>query len=160
MNTWAKVLGVVAVLALAFAGDVTNAAPARDGDHLFIGTVWKGKLAQRGGGPTDFECVFTITKRDGEKFEADLYEKSGIMELTYLVRGTIKLIDPKNKQKGYAIEFESYEAKDVKNTGVILDVPYKGTVDGKKIKGTWKLRPDSEFGALEGDFEFELSKKE
>ena len=39
-------------------------------------------------------------------------------------------------------------------------MPYTGKFDGKKIKGSWKLPEDSPFGELEGDFEFEPSKKE
>jgi hypothetical protein len=38
-------------------------------------------------------------------------------------------------------------------------VPYTGKVEGKKIKGTWKLPEDSPFGELEGDFEFEPKKE-
>jgi hypothetical protein len=97
MNTLAKVLPLVAVLeiaALSFSSYA--AAPAKDGDPVLIGTVWKGKLTQKGeykgagGAPPEFDCEFTITKRDGEKFEADLFEKTPDLELTYLVRGTIK----------------------------------------------------------------------
>ena len=142
----------------------TGAAPvpagAKDADPLPTGSAWAGKLTQRGGGPTGFDCEFKITKRDGEKFEAELREKSDDIELTYLVRGTLVPVDPKNKEKGYKIEFKSHEAKDVKNTSEILGVPYTGKVDGKKITGTWKLPDDSEFGNLEGDFEFEPAKKE
>jgi hypothetical protein len=158
MNAWAKLFSACAVLALG-ASLIANAAPARDEDPVLIGSVWKGKLTQRGGGPTGFDCELRITKRDGEKFDAELYEKSDEIELTYLVRGKIKIEMGKDKEKVCTIAFESYDAKDVKNTAEILNVPYTGTVSGKKIKGTWKLPPDSEFGKLEGDFEFELSKK-
>ena len=69
MSTLLKVLPGVAVLvvaALSFA-----AAPAKDGDPVLVGTVWKGKLTQKGefmgggGVPPEFDCEFTITKRDG-----------------------------------------------------------------------------------------------
>src|SRR3954462_14307756 len=109
------------------------AAPAKDGDPVLVGTVWKGKLTQKGeykgagGAPPEFDCEFTITKRDGEKFEADLYEKTDTLELTYIVKGTIKLVDPQNKEKGYKIEWESVGAKDVKNTVEIIKIPYTGT---------------------------------
>ena len=92
-------------------------------------------------------------------YNFELYEKSDSLELTYIVKGTITQVDPKNREKGYRIEFESFDAKDVKNTSAILKVPYKGTLNGKTLKGSWKLPEDSEFGELEGDFEFELSKK-
>ena len=160
MHAFTKVAALVAVLVLvALNASTFAAAPAKDGDPLLIDTVWKGKLTQKGGGPSEFDCTFKITKRDGEKFEAELYEKSDEMELTYLVRGTIKPVDKDNKEKGYKVAFESYDAKDVKNTGAILKVPYTATLTGKKIKGSWKLPDDSEFGMLEGDFDFELSKK-
>ena len=164
MNALAKLLLAVAGLVVVAVGwHALVAAPvpkgAADGDPVLVGSVWKGKLTQKGGGPTEFDCEFTITKRDGEKFEADLYEKSDTLELTYLVRGTIKPVDPKNKEKGYKIEFESYGAKDVKNTTEILNVPYTATLTDKKMKGSWKLPEDSPFGMLEGDFEFELTKK-
>src|SRR5262249_48091218 len=129
MKSLAKNLPLVAMLALASTLP-GSAAPARDGDPLLIGTVWKGQLSQRGGGPTGFDCELKITKREGEVFEAELAEKSDTIELTYIVRGTIKLVDPKNKEKGYKIEFESFDAKDVKNTAAILKVPYKGMLSG------------------------------
>jgi len=164
MSTRARCLSAVALLAVVA---LLNgyAAPAKDGDPVLIGTVWKGKLTQKGefrgaaGAPDSFDCEFTITKRDGEKFEAELLEKTGDLELTYLVKGTIKPVDPKNKEKGYKIEWESVGAKDVKNTAEIVGIPYTGTVKDKKIKGTWKHPPDDEGTTLEGDFEFELSSK-
>jgi hypothetical protein len=165
MSALAKLLPafvLVGIAALALGG---YAAPAKDGDPVLVGTVWKGKLTQKGefkgagGGPPEFDCEFTITKRDGEKFEADLYEKTGDLELTYVVKGTIKPADPQNKEKGYKIEWESVGAKDVKNTTEIIKIPYTGTVKDKKIKGTWKHPENDEGTTLEGDFEFELSKK-
>jgi hypothetical protein len=160
-------LNVLAVSAFALGGTVAAApvpANAPDGTPIPTGTVWKGKLTQRGGGPEAYDCVFKITKRDGDKFEATLYEKAvgsdeGALELTYLVRGTVTPVDPKNKDKGYKLEFKSFDAKDVKNTSEIVGVPYTGTVTGKSIKGTWKLPDDSEFGKLEGDFEFTAEEK-
>ncbi|MBM3981322.1 MAG: hypothetical protein FJ304_13750 [Planctomycetes bacterium] len=155
---------LVTSAALLLAVAVAPAAPVpattnKDGNPLPVGAVWKGRLTQKGGGPTGFDCKFTITKRDGDKFEADLYEKEGEMVLTYLVRGTIKPVDVKNKEKGFKLEFTNYGAKDVMNTSEILQVPYVATLVGKKIKGSWKLPDDSEFGALEGDFDFELEQK-
>jgi hypothetical protein len=158
VNVFALV-GIATISALT-SGAAPVPAGAKDGNPLPVDTVWKGKLSQRGGGPTGFDCEFTVTKRDGEKFEATLYEKSDDLELTYLVRGTISLVDPKDKDKGFKIEFKSYDAKDVKNTAEIIGVPYTGKFDGKKIKGSWKLPEDSPFGELEGDFEFEMSKKD
>jgi hypothetical protein len=159
MRTLATVLAL-AVVTNAAVGAAPVPAGAKDGSPLPVDTVWKGKLTQRGGGPTGFDCAFTVTKRDGDKFEATLYEKSDELEVTYLVRGTVAPADPKDKDKGFKVEFKSYEAKDVKNTTEIVGVPYTGTFDGKKLKGTWKLPDDSPLGQLEGDFEFDLSKKE
>ena len=116
----------VLMAALGAAGAAPVPAGAKDADPLPVGGAWAGKLTQRGGGPTGFECEFKITKRDGEKFEAELREKSDAIELTYLVRGTLVPVDPKNKAKGYTIEFKSHESKDVKNTSEILGVPYTG----------------------------------
>ena len=158
-----KLLPAVAVLAVAGLALGGYAAPAKDGDPVLVGTVWKGKLTQKGefkgagGGPDAFDCEFTITKRDGETFEAELYETTGDLELTYVVKGTIKPADAKNK--GYKIEWESVGAKDVKNTTEITRIPYTGTVKDKKIKGTWKHPANDEGTTLEGDFEFELTKK-
>jgi hypothetical protein len=162
MSALAKILAAVAVLVIVTGGHAA-AAPvpkdAKDNDPIPVGSAWAGKLTQKGGGPTGFECEFKITKRDGEKFEGELYEKSDDIELTYLVRGTLEWVDPKNKEKGYKIEFKSYDAKDVKNTTEIIGVPYTGTLKEKKIQGTWKLPDDSPFGDLTGDFEFEPAKK-
>lgn len=153
-------LNVFAVLCLGGYAAAPVPKGAETADPVQTGTVWVGKLTQRGGGPTGFDCEFKITKRDGEKFEAELYEKSDLIELTYLVRGTVTPVDPKNEKKGLKIAFTSHEAKDVKNTSEILGVPYTGKVVGKKITGTWKLPDNSGFGDLEGDFAFEPKKDE
>jgi hypothetical protein len=166
MNILAKVLPLAALLeiaALSLSG--YTVAPAKDGDPVLIGTVWKGKLTQKGeykgngGAPPEFDCEFTVTKRDGEKFEADLYEKTPDLELTYIVRGTIKPLDRDDKDKGYKIQWESVGSKDVKNTAALIMIPYAGTQNGKKMKGTWKYPQNDEGTTLEGDFEFELTKK-
>ena len=65
---------LVTLALLAVAVQLAPAAPvpagAKDGNPLPVGTVWKGRLTQKGGGPTGFDCEFKITKRDGEKLEA------------------------------------------------------------------------------------------
>ena len=157
MNSLSKLhtlaaLGISMCSAAPIPRDVKNAEP------LPVGTVWMGKLTQRGGGPTGFDCEFKITKRDGETFEAELHEKSDTIELTYLVRGTLIPVDAKNKEKGYKIEFKSHGAKDVMNTLEILGVPYTGTVKDQKLVGSWKLPDGSKFGNLAGDFTFEPKK--
>lgn len=159
MNTLARALPVAALLALVCTAQGV-AAPARDGDPLLVGSAWRGKLTQKGGGPMVFQCELKVTKRDGESFEAELHEKSDTIELTYLVKGTVKQADPKDRKKGYKVEFESYDAKDVQNTTAILKVPYTATLTGKALKGTWKVPDDNKFAPLEGDFEFELGKKD
>src|SRR5688572_5824880 len=101
MSTLAN-LAAVAVLVVATGGRPAAAPVPRDAkanDPIPVGSAWAGKLTQKGGGPTGFDCEFKITKRDGEKFEAELYEKSDEIEVTYLVRGTLELVDPKNKEK-------------------------------------------------------------
>jgi len=156
----------VAVLVALNTGVSVQAAPAKDGDSVAAGTVWKGKLTQKGeykgmgGVPPLFDCEFTITKRDGEKFEADLFEKTDDLKLTYLVRGTIKPVDKDNLEKGYKIEFESIGSKDVENTEALIKIPYTATLKDKKLKGTWKFPANDDGTTLEGDFEFELTKKE
>ncbi len=157
-----KLVVVVVVLA---AGALVRAAPAKDGDPVLIGTVWKGKLTQKGeykgagGAPPEFHCEFTITKRDGEKFEADLFEKTDELKLTYLVRGTIKPVDKDKPEKGYKIEWESVGSKDVENTEAITKIPYIATLQGKKIKGTWKHPLNDDGTTIEGAFEFDLAPK-
>ena len=141
------------------------AAPAKDGDPLRPGTVWKGKLTQTGNhqgvpDPETFDCVFTVTKRDGETFEAELFEKTPALKLTYIVRGTVKPVDKDKPEKGYAVAFESTDAKDVENTGVITKIPYTATAQGNRLKGTWKHPANEDGTTLEGAFDFELGKKE
>lgn len=166
MNPVLKMFAAVALVLVPTAGVLVLAAPAKDGDPALTGTVWKGKLTQKGefkgtgGGPPEFDCELTITKRDGEKFEADLSEKTDELKVTYLVRGTITLVDKSNKDKGYKIEFESIGSKDVENTEAITKIPYTGTVKDKKIKGTWKYPANEDGTTLEGAFEFELTKKD
>ncbi|MBP3954722.1 hypothetical protein J8F10_05415 [Gemmata sp. G18] len=166
MNPVLKMIAAVALLSVPTAGALVQAAPAKDGDPVLVGTVWKGKLTQKGefkgmgGGPPEFDCALTVTKRDGEKFEADLVEKTDELKVTYLVRGTIALVDKDNKDKGYKIEFESVGSKDVENTEAITKIPYTGTVKDMKLKGTWKYPANEDGTTLEGTFEFELTKKD
>ncbi len=158
-------VSALALAALA-AGALARAAPAKDGDPLLVGTVWKGKLTQKGeymglgGGPPEFDCEFTVTKRDGGKFEADLFEKTDTLKVTYLVRGTVNPVDKDKPEKGYKVEWESVGSKDVENTEAIIKIPYTGAIQGKKLKGTWKFPANDDGTTLEGTFEFELGKKE
>lgn len=138
-----------------------SAAPAKDdGDPLRTDSKWKGKLTQKGKigdaeVPLDLEAELVVTKRDGEKFEAELKEwnDSGI-KLTYLVKGEIT----KAKDgKGYAVNFKSYDFKDAESQ-TFINIPYTGTLTGKRLKGTWK-HPKNDGGiTIEGDFTLELSK--
>ncbi|HEY1190919.1 MAG TPA: hypothetical protein VGE74_25025 [Gemmata sp.] len=164
MNRSLKLLCVVLLGCLLVAP--ARGAPAKDGDPALAGTVWKGKLTQKGeykgagGAPPEFDCEFTITKRNGEKFEADLTEKTDELKLTYIVRGTIKPVDKDKPEQGYKIEFESIGSKDVENVEALVKIPYTGTLKDKKLKGTWKFPANDDGTTLEGAFEFELSKKE
>jgi hypothetical protein len=153
-------------LSMLLIGGVFAAAPAKDSDPLLIGTVWKGTLTQKGefmgvgDVPPEFECVFTVTKRDGDKFEAELFEMTKNLKLTYVVRGTVKPTDKDNPDKGYRVEFESVDSKDVENTEAITKIPYTATLKGKTLKGTWKYPANNEMTTLEGTFAFELGKKQ
>ena len=57
---------------------------AKDGDPLLKDTVWKGKLTQKGEYKgavlPEFDCEFTVTS-DGDKFEAELFEKTDDLKL-------------------------------------------------------------------------------
>lgn len=137
------------------------AAPAKDdGDPLRTGSKWKGKLTQKGNidgneVPLDLEAELAVTKRDGEKFEAELKEwnDSGI-KLTYLVKGEIT----KAKDgKGYAVRFKSYDFKDAESQ-TFLNIPYTGTLTGRTLKGTWKHPKNDEGTTIEGGFMLELTK--
>ncbi len=166
MNPVLKLTSAVAVLVALAAGAPVQAAPAKDGDPLLKDTVWKGKLTQKGeykgagGAPPEFDCEFTVTKRDGDKFEAELFEKTDDLKLTYLVRGTVRLVDKDKPEKGYAVAFESIGAKAVENTEAIIKIPYTATLKDKKLKGAWKYPANDDGTTLEGTFDFELTKKE
>ena len=56
----------VLMATLSAAGAAPVPAGAKDADPLPVGGAWTGKLTQRGGGPTGFDCEFKITKRDGD----------------------------------------------------------------------------------------------
>jgi hypothetical protein len=137
------------------------AAPAKDSDSVLVGTKWRGKLTQRGtfsggaNGPPQFDILLVVTKRDGNKFEAELQEKTKSLSVTYLVKGEIA---PAADGKTRTLKFESFDSKDVDNTAPILGIPYSATLTGKSMKGTWKLkRADKEID-IEGDFTVELGK--
>ena len=166
MNPLSRLMPLVAAAEVALLSFTTYAAaPAKDGDLVLVGTVWKGKLTQKGeymgagGVPPEFDCVFTVTKRDGETFEAELFEKTPDLKLTYVVKGTIKPADPKDKGKGYRIEWESFDAKGVEGTTAVTKIPYAGTVKDRTMKGSWKHPANDEGATLAGEFEFELSGK-
>ncbi|MBM3980152.1 MAG: hypothetical protein FJ304_07675 [Planctomycetes bacterium] len=123
--------------------------------NVTAGTVWRGRLTQHNGA-TVYDCVFTVTSRTGANFEAALYEKTGDVELTYLVRGTVA---PQYAgDTGFRIEFTSFDAINVKNTLVMIGVPYTGRLEGSRMKGTWQVPDGSVYGKLQGDFEFDLSR--
>lgn len=151
-------LGVVFFITLAAAG--LSAAPARDGDPVLIGSKWKGTVTQKGTfagggeGPPAFEAVLTVTKREGDTFEAELWERSGEIRLTYLVKGEIGRTA---HGKGYTVAFKSVSAKDVSNTSPILGTPYTATLAGRTLKGTWAVPRDYDTGGVGGEVTLELS---
>lgn len=150
-----------AVLFAAGAG-VLWAAPAKDGAPLPVESKWKGKLTQKGkirGNevPLDLTAVLTVTKRDGDKFEGELFEEgeegSGI-KLTYLVKGEVT----KAKEgKGHAVAFKSFDFKDA-DSETFINIPYTGTLVGKELKGTWKHPANDDDTTIEGEFTLELVK--
>ena len=158
VRTTARRGWAVAVLVAAVAG-LAGAAPVRDADPLPVESKWKGKLTQKGKikgteVPLDLSAVLTVTKRDGEKFEGELFEEgeegSGI-KLTYLVKGEVT----KGKDgKGYKVEFKSFDFKDAESE-TFLNIPYTGTLSGKELKGTWKHPPTDDDTTIEGEFTLE-----
>lgn len=150
--------GWVAVLVAAGVG-AAAAAPVRDADPLPVESKWKGKLTQKGrikGSevPLDLTAELTVTKRDGDKFEGELFEEGGEgsgIKLTYLVKGEVK----KAKDgKGFTVEFKSFDFKDAESE-TFLNIPYTGTLAGKELKGTWKHPPTDDDTTIEGDFTLE-----
>lgn len=163
---WSTASKSVAAFALLGAAHLTGMfgftlAPARDGDPVLIGTKWVGKLTQRGEfavggvGPPEFDCVFTVTKRDGNTFEAELKEQTQTLKVTYIVKGEVAAAPD---GKGYVIAFTSVDAKDVAGTSALNDIPYTGTVSGRVMKGTWKYAPANTATNVSGEFSFEMSK--
>lgn len=152
---------VVAVL-LGAVG-LTAAAPVQDADPLAAGTKWKGKLTQTGAirgkdTPLEFAATLTVTKRDGGKFEAELFEQLGdgrVIKLTYLVRGEVTAA---KDGKGFAVEFQSYGYKDDPQGETFLKVPYTGTATDKGLKGGWKHPPNDDGTTIRGEFDLELAK--
>jgi len=150
-------LRLVAACSVAFLALVASAAPERGAaDPLEVGTKWAGKLTQKGkieGNevPLTLEAELSITKRDGVKFEGELREwnDNGI-RLTYLVKGEVK----KGKEKGFAVEFKSYDFKDA-DSQTFVDIPYIGTIEGKKLGGTWKHPKNDQDTTIEGEFSLE-----
>ncbi|MBX9622410.1 MAG: hypothetical protein K2X82_01205 [Gemmataceae bacterium] len=151
---WATAVVLVAAGGLA-------AAPVREADPLLVGTRWTGTLTQKGTfggggpGPPKFDTVFTVTRRDGAEFEADLRERTADLDITYIVRGeVVRAADG----KGYTLSFRSVDAKDMVNTVPILGVPYTGTVAGRTLKGKWVHRRPAEGTEVEGEFALERAK--
>ena len=150
-------LGVSLILC---AGAAIAATAKDDADPLAKGTIWKGKLTQKGKiegkeEPLTLEATLTITKREGTEFWGDLYEKGAgtvEIELTYLVRGNVV---PATEGKDFTVKFTSENSRDAKSR-VFLKVPYTGTLAGKTLTGTWKHQDDVLGAAIEGDFSLEL----
>jgi hypothetical protein len=132
------------------------AAPAKDnGDPLRKDSRWKGRLTQKGKiegteVPLDLHAELTVTRRDGEKFEAKLKEwnDDSSIKLTYLVKGEIT----KAKDgKGYKLTFTSHDVEDAVSQ-TFLKIPYTGAIPGTTLEGTWK-HPDNTNGTtINGDF--------
>jgi hypothetical protein len=157
MVTFARAAGALAVLTGVAVG--LSAAPIKEtGDLLAAGSKWNGTLTQKGQirgneTPLKLDAVLTVTKRDGSKFEAELFEQNeqGI-RLTYLVRGEVTR--PKDG-KGFALSFQSYDVKNA-DSQTFINIPYTGKLTGGTIKGTWKHPANDENTTIEGDFTLEL----
>ena len=147
---------------VALAGRVPGQGVAA-ADPLPSGSVWTGELTQTGkykgmdGAPPKFDCKLTITEHKmGEKaFKAELYEKAGDLELTYLVEGTVEAVNESMLEKGYKVEFTSKNAKDVKKTQAFLNIPYTATLkDQDMTEGKWDYPTNTEDTTIKGTFKF------
>ena len=150
-----RTIGAFAGLVLAFAA---SAAPERGPeDPLLVDSKWAGKLTQKGKiegseTPLTLEAELTVIKRDGVKFEGELREwnDDGI-KLTYLVKGEVV----KAKEgKSFTVNFKSFDFKDAESQ-TFLNIPYTGTIEGKKLAGTWKHPKNDSDTTIEGDFTLE-----
>ena len=128
-------------------------------DPLKVGSVWSGKLTQKGQIDNkevtlNLDATLTIIQRKGEKFDAELYEKGASgsgLELTYLVTGELT---PSADGKGYEIQFRSFGYKNPKSA-TFLKIPYVGSLKANTLKGTWKHPKNAQGITIEGDFNLE-----
>ncbi|MBN9522760.1 hypothetical protein J0H58_30285 [bacterium] len=153
-----RVTGVLAATAVVGA---VWAAPLPVTDPFLPGTRWQGELTQKGVfgggavGPPAFRAVLTVTVRDGDRFEADLAERSEELQVTYHVKG---MIVPGADGKGFAVRFRSTGASGAVNTAPILGVHYDGVLTGRTVRGAWRVPTNPEGTSVEGGFRLELAK--
>jgi len=134
----------------------------KDADGLTVDSTWKGKLTQRGkiqgmkDIPSEFETLMVVTQRKDADFECELREKAGPSTVTYRCKGKVT-----PGEKGtFKVEFESVGVVIASDQFVPVDrVPYRGVINGRTLKGTWKLPLNKEDTEVEGEFEFERQKE-
>ncbi|QDU20020.1 hypothetical protein [Urbifossiella limnaea] len=153
-------LRALCVLAATALSAGVGATPLPDVDPILAGTKWVGTLSQRGsfrGGapaPPAFQAVLTVTRRHGDRFEAELDEVAGPIRVTYVVKG---VVTPAPVGQGHAVRFRSVGTTLAQSTVPVLDVPYDGVLRGRSLRGTWKA-PGNGGTNVEGDFALEMGR--
>ena len=166
MYALSKAVCLAVLLSAAIGLSSQAAAQAPPPFQVNKGNVWEGELKQTGkyqGAPCVdlvFKCVFTVTESDGTKFKATLAEKSGTIELTYLVEGDLVLTKAGDETMGYTIKWKGKTTKDLKNTeSFAKDIEYKATFTADKFTaGEWKFSIAEVGTTLKGTFEFDRKK--
>ena len=133
----------------------------KEADGLTVDSQWKGKVTQRGkilgikDIPPEFETVMVVTKRKDADFECELREKAGALTVTYRCQGKVT----PGEKGAFKVEFDSVAVVISSDDFVPVEkVPYRGTINGKTLKGTWKVPLNKQDTELEGEFEFERQK--
>jgi len=130
-----------------------------DEDPFPVESSWKGKMTQRGTHPdwgeipSELDSVFTVTKRDGEDFEAELNESTQTLNITFVCKGKVL----RKPGGGFELKFESMEIKKAApGTVGVVGVLYSAKIQGTSVKGTWKYPENNEGITLAGDFEWSM----
>ncbi len=152
---WAHWVISLSILLLVSRVGGAETPPIAEEDLLPAGSQWEGKLAQVGAHPSiqfpsEVNAVLTITRRDGDAFEAELRETMPGMDITFLCRG--RLI--RRADMSLLLDMRSTSVKGIPNAGLyIVDVPYTARINGDSIKGTWKYVEKNKGIDLGGDFQ-------
>lgn len=133
-----------------------DGASINDSNAFDVGHVWSGVLTQLGEHPdfnvlpNRYSTLLKVTRRDGDHFEGRLIEKTGGIQMVYVVAGDVIEQPDRDRTR---IRFQSTKVESRSGTlQTVTGIYYAGCIMDGKLIGLWKHKRNQKGITMRGTF--------